>query len=595
MKPRQIPWKWLLLGVAALAAAALALLPRQFADSSRLAAHVSKMLADWSGGEVKLTGPVRVSYFPDVAIKSGFELKNASRIPLVQSMAAEEVKISLDLPAMLLGRVQIEAVRLLRPEIVLQEAAPPATAEQTLSARIANLFGGTTIRVLRIRDGRFYVPTAAGKEPVNKFDLRLDASSGDGAITSFGSFVFRNETVKFGLDCEAPVQVDAIPIRLMVTSNPVKVKITGTASLNTGLEIDGNLIVDTPSLRGFLIWTGIPLPQGRSLQELSASGHAHWNGTTLTLDKGAFALDGATAVGVLAITPGERPRIDGTLDFERLVLDPYLGGMSDSSTAQLTLSEQAILKYLDADLRISAAEVVAAPVKLGRGGFTISAKGGLLASEVGELELCGGQASGRVVFDVQGDDAKIALNANVAGVPVDSCLQPLAPDMPLSGTGNLRVEATAEGRSYEEMVRGLGGSIKADALNGVFPLDFARLLSSAAPLEGGGWSRTAGTMFDQLDADCRLIAGQVRCDSFNMQTRRGLFSGSGSVDLAQLTLDWSLFLASNDKPLKASQLATESPPRISISGPLAEPMIRRADRPALGDGSHPALDQVSPR
>jgi hypothetical protein len=102
-------------------------------------------------------------------------------------------------------------------------------------------------------------------------------------------------------------------------------------------------------------------------------------------------------------------------------------------------------------------------------------------------------------------------------------------------------------------------------------------------------------VFDQLNADCRLTAGLVRCDKFNMQTRRGLFSGSGSINLAQQTLDWSLFLASDDQPLKASQLATASPPRITISGSLAEPMIRMADRPMLGEGSRPAANQVSPR
>jgi len=554
------------------------------------------MLAAWTGGDVKLTGPVRVSYFPDVAIRSGLELQNASRLPLVQSIVAEEVKISLDLPALLLGSFKIEAMRLLRPEIVLKETPPTAAGAE---ARFADLLRASPIRVLRVRDGRFYVPTASGKEPVNKFDLRVDASSGDGAASSFGSFVFRNETVKFALDCDAPAQEGDrtnLPIRLTITSNPLKVKLAGTAALDKAPEIDGTIVVDTPSLRSFLIWTGIPLPQGRSLQELSASGSAHWNGTTVTLDKGAFALDGNTAAGVLAITPGDRLRIDGTLDFDRLVLDPYLAAPAPGvPAAQPPLSNQVVLKYLDADLRISAAEVVATPLNLGHGGFTISAKDGLLASEVGELELCGGQASGRIGLDVQGERAKIAFNANISAVPVETCLKPLALDVPLSGVGSLRVEATAEGRDYAELIQGLGGSFQAAASNGVFPLDFARLLTSAAPLEGGGWSRTAGTMFDQLNADCRLIAGQVRCDSFNMQTRRGLLSGSGSVDLAQQTLDWILFVASNSQPLKASQLAMESPPRISLSGPLADPMIRRADRPALGDGSHPAMNQATPR
>jgi hypothetical protein len=61
-------------------------------------------------------------------------------------------------------------------------------------------------------------------------------------------------------------------------------------------------------------------------------------------------------------------------------------------------------------------------------------------------------------------------------------------------------------------------------------------------------------------------------------------------------LDWSLFLASHAQPLKASQLSTAMPPRITISGSLAQPTLRGADRPALGDSSmraNPAA--ISPR
>jgi hypothetical protein len=85
---------------------------------------------------------------------------------------------------------------------------------------------------------------------------------------------------------------------------------------------------------------------------------------------------------------------------------------------------------------------------------------------------------------------------------------------------------------------------------------------------------------------------------FNMQTRRGLIAGSGNVDLAQATVDWSLFVASNAQPLKASQLSAETPPRIAITGALAQPMIRRTDRQTLGDGSAPTgstANQISPR
>ena len=217
---------------------------------------------------------------------------------------------------------------------------------------------------------------------------------------------------------------------------------------------------------------------------------------------------------------------------------------------------------------------------------------------MGELELCGGSATGRIGIDLSQDVAKANLTASIFDVPVEGCLEPLALDVPFNGIGSLKAELTTEGRNYDELVQGLGGTFKVNARNGAVPVDFTRLLTVAAPLDGEGWSRNSVTLFDSLKADCRLGAGHIWCDMFNMQTRRGLISGSGNVDLAQQTLDWSLFVANHAQPLKASQLSTETPPRISISGSLSQPMIRRADRPTLGEGSaqtSPAATQISPR
>src|SRR5262245_21097506 len=122
MKPRQMPWKWLLLGLIALLVASLALLPRQLGDQARLAARVADALSAWTGGEVKLTGPVSVQYFPDVSIKSGFEITNASRLPLVRSIVTKDARLSLDLAELLFGRIKVDALRLLKPDITLKEA-----------------------------------------------------------------------------------------------------------------------------------------------------------------------------------------------------------------------------------------------------------------------------------------------------------------------------------------------------------------------------------------------------------------------------------------------------------------------------------------
>lgn len=604
MKARQIPWKWLLLGLIVVLLAGLAILPRQFGDSANLAKRVTDALSAWTGGEVKLTGPLRVQYFPDVSVKGGFELTNASRLPLVKSITASDARISLDLAELLLGRIKVDALRLIGPEITLKDAPSLVMGpDQTLQALVANLLSGAPVGVVRLRDGTIHIPTAAGTEAIEKIDARFDVSSGTGAMSSFGSFELRNETVRFALDCGAPsAPADGlrIPVSLIVTSTPVTAKLTGIASFPNELQFDGDVQADMASARGFLKWAGIPLPEGQSLQKLSASGMAHWNGTTLTFDDGSFSLDGNDAVGLLAVTPGVRPRVDGTLAFDRLVLDAYIGDGTPAppAPAPAAFLDQALFKYFDADLRISAGDITAPSLTLGRGGFTISAKQGLLASEVGELEICGGSAAGRLGVDMSQEVAKATLVASVSDVPVDTCLKPFALEIPFTGIGGFKADLSSDGRNYSELVQGLAGTFKVNARNGAVPVDLTRLLTAATPLDGEGWNRNTVTSFDQLNADCRLGDGHIWCETFNMQTGRGLISGSGDVDLGQQTLEWSLFVADQAAPLKASQLSSETPPRISISGALFQPMIRRADRPTLGEGSvqtNPAATQVSPR
>jgi AsmA protein len=606
MKPRQFSWKWLLLGLAAVSVLVLgiAFLPQQFSESSRLGMRVAGALSAWTGGEVKLTGPLHVRYFPDVAIKSGFELTNASRLPLVKSITATNAKFSLDFVALLLGNLRVDAMRLHGAEIALKDAPSPVMGpDQTLQARVANLLGGAPMGVVRVSDGILRVPTASGMEAVEKIDARFEANSRNGGVSSFGTFMLRGEKVGFAFNSGAPSQSGTgleIPVTLKFTSIPVSAKISGTASLANALSLDAKVNADMPSVRQFLRWAGIPLTEGASLQRLTASGLAHWNGTTLTIDDGAFSLDGNAAVGLVAVTPGERPRIEGTLDFDRLALDPYLGrgAAAKPQAAQGPLAEQAILKHLDVDLRVSAADITAPSISLGQGGFTISAKNGVIASEVGELELCGGSATGRIGLDMREDVAKASFTASLMDIAVDGCLAPLALDIAVNGTGVLKAEFTTEGRNYDELTQGLDGSFKLDARNGAVPIDLARLLGTVTTLDGDGWSRNSPTLFDQLKTDCRLDSGHIWCETFNMQTRRGLISGSGNVDLRQQTLDWTLFVASDAKPLRASQLSTVTPPQIAISGPLARPSIRRADRPALGEGSaqtDPAAGRVSPR
>jgi AsmA protein len=358
------------------------------------------------------------------------------------------------------------------------------------------------------------------------------------------------------------------------------------------------LEVEMANARAFLRWAGIALADGESLKSLSASGKARWNGATLIFEDGSFTLDDNRAIGVLAVTPGQRPRIDGTLAFDRLALDPYIGAeVSTEPAATAARPNQSILSSVDTDLRISAAEVTAPDIKLGRGGFTINARQGVVASEVGELEFCGGSAAGRIDAD---------LSRPVATAKVEGMLSEIAIaervaaglSIPLSGVGVLKAEFSTKGQDYDTLARELAGPFKIEARTGTVPVDFARFLAEADPAESDGWGSDEVTAFETLNAECRLGTGHIWCEKFDMQTAHGLISGHGDINLGQQTLDWRFSVAGGASALEASQLGAEKQPEISIGGALAQPVIRKANKPAADGGAMPnntTATRVHPR
>jgi AsmA protein len=574
MEPRQHTWKWLLLGLVAIVLALLAVLPRQLGNSEKLRDRVTEALSEWTGGKVTLNEPWSVRYFPPLSIRGGFTVDDTTRLPLVQSIAAKDIKISLSIPQLLLGRISIDGMRLNQAVITLKErTAPPVTPGE-----IVNLLAGSTVSALRLRNAT--IKSADGEDLVTKLYADLDASDGGGALSAFGSFEIRNETIRFVVDNGAFTVTETglnTPFRLRL-SGPITATLNGNASVAGRLQFDGTLQADIGEGRQFLKWTGIEVPDSQSLKGLSISGPAHWSGSTLTVNGGTYTLDGNAAVGLLAITMGERPRIEGTLDFERLVLDPYIGGTQPEAVTapQGSLLDWVLLKYFDTDLRISAAQIATSSMELGRGGFTVNAKQGVVATEIGELELCGGQATGHLGLDLSKTKIKASLVGSLTDIGLDSCLKPLALTVPLKGVSTIKADVTTEGETADELLSGLTGDLKIKAQNGAVPVDFARLHAAGAPPEEG-WSQKNFASFDTLDADCRLSAGHIWCQRFQMQTQRNLVSGAGDVDMRRQTLDWSLSVAN----IMAAQ--AETPSKISIRGPLAQPTIRRSDRPTFGE------------
>ena len=328
MKPSQLRWKWLLFGLLAVLILVIALIPWLIGDTSRFGDRVAAELSAWTGGEVKFTGPVRVSFLPDVSVRGRIELEDSKRLPAVQSLAAREAKVSLDLVDLLRGRITIDALRLLKPHITLRDSAMATAAPADAQTLFTTLLGGAPVRVLHVRKGRIMLPGERGGT-IKEIYAHLDAGKETGAVSGFGSFTYKDTTVRYSLESGSVTTTggaESFPVALTLTSRPFRARLSGTASNTAGFTIDGDMQAEIDDGRRFFKWIGIRIPDGDSLKGFSAAGAFHLAGSTLTFDDGTFTLDGNKAVGLLALTAGDpRPRVEGTLAFDRLVLDPYLG------------------------------------------------------------------------------------------------------------------------------------------------------------------------------------------------------------------------------------------------------------------------------
>jgi AsmA protein len=604
MKPSQRPWKWLLVGLLAVLLIAISLIPWLIGDTSRFGDRVATELSDWTGGEVKFTGPVKVSFFPDVSVRGQIELSNSARLPFLRSLVAREAKVSLDLVELLRGRVSIDVLRLLKPRIMLRDE--PWENREAPQALIANLLTGAPARVLHIRKGRIKLTKANGGS-IRDVYARFDTVEDTGALSGFGSFIYKDATVRYSLESGAVSTVgdiESFPLSLTLASKPIRAKIDGRASFANEFKLDGTMQAEIDDVRGFGTWLGAAFPEGQSLKAFTAVGAFHVAGSTLTFDDGTFTLDGNKAVGLLALTATPaRPRVEGTLAFGRFVVDPYLGdGAADRGTPgssaqwQAALFDRALLQYVDADLRISAAEIYAGALKLGRGGFTITAKQGSVTSEVGELEICGGSADGRISLELAPEQKQLTLDANVADLAIEPCLNALGIAAPVKGTGDMKAELSTAGNNLGAMARNLAGSLKVSAHDGALPVDLVALLASPTPAPAIGWVQNNAHGFDKLDATCRLTGGHMWCQSLTISTPGGSIAGAGEVDLPELTLDWNLSAADRLEPTQASQLMGPNASEISVRGSLSQPTIRRAEHSTLGDRSSPnGAPQALPR
>ena len=267
------------------------------------------------------------------------------------------------------------------------------------------------------------------------------------------------------------------------------------------------------------------------------------NGLTGTIGNGAFN-------GWASVDVASKPLVKVDLDFQRLdtgtvtataASQDSQGASQPSSQASSSSppwSDATIdltgLNYVDAQVRVSAAELNIGSAHLAPAAIDSTLAGGLLKCTVSNLGAYGGQANGEIDIDVSGATPGYAMRGDLVGVRALPLLRSAAGFDKLDGKMQAKITVRSNGQSQRAIMSNLSGTVFANFQDGAIRgLNVAQMIRSLTSGTLSGWQegKEQSTDLTQLSASFRLEKGQATTTDLNLVGPLVRMTGVGTVDL----------------------------------------------------------------
>ncbi len=405
------------------------------------------------------------------------------------------------------------------------------------------------------------VPAPVGDDPaarrIDDLALALDFAGLDQPVSLTGGLTWRGEAFR--------VEGTATPALMMAgMPAPTRLRVSGThleigydGALSPAGEIDGDVVLETADLRGLAAWLGSPLAPGGGLGPFAFSGRLEAAGEAVRFSDATIRLDDTTGRGEGELRLAARPKLTARLELDRLGLDPYLDGTapdpgrrgearvpgaegSSWSRAPLDLGG---LKAVDAELSLTAGQIVRDTLEIGRSRVELRLADGRLSAELAEMALYGGTGQGALVLD--GSDAipELAARFRLTDLSAHPFLSAAAGFGWIEGRVGMELDVTARGASEYELVADLNGSARFDFADGAIRgLNIPRMVRGLTVDTLLGWAENPEqkTDFSALGASFQITRGIAASEDLALIGPLIRMSGAGRVDLPERSLDWRL-------------------------------------------------------
>jgi AsmA protein len=318
---------------------------------------------------------------------------------------------------------------------------------------------------------------------------------------------------------------------------------------------------------------------------LSGKAEVRLNGTVAMINGLSGSLGDGAFDGWASVDFASKPLVKLDLDFRRLDVATSTPPTSSQAAPQTTAPtwsndpiELAGLNYVDAQIRLSAAELNLGSAHFAPIALEASLASGVLKGVVSNLGAYGGQANGTIDIDVSRDAPAYALHSDLTNARALPLLKSAADFDSLDGRLQARIDVRSFGQSQQAIMSNLAGTATANFQDGAIRgLNVAQMIRSLTSGTLSGWQegREQTTDLTQLSASFRIEKGQATTSDLNLVGPLVKMTGTGTIDLGAKTLalrvEPKLAITTEGQGRASDPVGFGIP--VVINGPWASPQI----------------------
>lgn len=565
---------------------------------SALASAVSR----WTGHDVTIDGVSELTFWPAPQVTlTGITVSRDDGTSRQVLGEIQALSASFSLISALVGEPRFNAFEFVRPTIRLERGVDGGldwSNEGRLSEAVRSVMPNGTdgqqidadadadVGSVEVIDGSILlVDAASGRQfEARGVNAEVDWPRLSAALSGTATLVYKGVPVTLKLETGAPLLLIGGQDSFIKASSEIPGmagKFAGVVNLRHGFAGSSDIelsLTDVPAVSALarMRVAGTESWKKASLKTRLIKAEDEWR-----LEDLSFAINDGKGQGFMALRRARdsRPILSGTLALDQLDLENLLQSLSIEIGDRADVRLPSLTRWLDFDLRLSAATATLAPFELADVGASLIGRGDQLKLVIADSEFLGGSLSARISGSGDGFSEGAELAVMIGGARLGDLAKGLALEGPVvTGTGTIDLNARLTGSGWRRNVETMSGTLRVSANEGQlqgFDADGIRRLAldrSYFQLSAAG----AGKFdFERFDMSVRFADGSAEIERCNFVGSDQTLSFSGIIPYSRRALAMIGELSS------PSAGSVSSDVRFFTGGGFADPVISPIPYPTV--------------